>query len=157
MPPPNAILPETYGIVYQVQGAYDFTAGSSFFLSSFPMPLAKENHLIANKLGRHGFERIQQFRDYLPGWDFGYGQPMSELGLGRLCVFLDHVKLPEGKRPSVFLNPTGTLELAWEDLEGRKMQAEFGPTNIEYYREDTGIEGQLPAKDAVQAAELLAS
>jgi len=148
-------LPPSCGASYYLVKSYDYTNGSSFFVTSMPMPSAQENHIIADKLGRHGFMRIQQFRDYVPGWDFGHGQSMSEIGFNVLAAFLKKAKLPEGKKPSVFMTTSGHLELAWENEAGAKIQAEFGPKNIEFYREDTGDEGQLGITQIPEAAKIL--
>jgi hypothetical protein len=58
-------------------------------------------------------------------------------------------------RPSVFLTAAGHLELAWEHADGGKIQAEFGSNNIEFYRENTGHEGELGISEAMRAAEIL--
>jgi len=137
--------------------SYDFTNGSTFFTTSLPTPSAAENQVIASKLGRNGFQRIQQFREYEPGWDFGRGQSMSEIAFSVLSAFLQQVKLPAGKQPSVFLTTAGHLELAWENESGAKVQAEFGPKDIGFYREDTGAEGELGISEVPQIAKLLAS
>jgi hypothetical protein len=84
----------------------------------------------------------------MPDWDFNRGQPMSELAYRWMCEFLKCVELPAGKRPSVFLASSGNLELAWEDNIGSKYQAEFGPSAIEFFRDNTGAEGIAEASDA---------
>jgi hypothetical protein len=151
----TAEFPLAYGETYGINSTCGFTAGSCFFVTSMPMPGARENYFVVQKLGQHGFQRIQNFRDYVAGWDFGKGKPMSEIAFSGLAKFLETVILPEGKRPSIFLTSSGHLELAWEAQNGSKRQAEFGPRKIEYYREDTGAEGEIPTTDASQAAEIL--
>ena len=148
-------MPLSYGMSYHIAGACSFTNGSSYYVTSLPMPSAKENHAIANKLGRHGFQRIQQFREYEPGWDFGRGQPMSEIALRLLGQFLHTATFPADKKPSVFLTTSGNLELAWENPPGLRIQAEFAPDRIEYYREDTGAEESLGHGDVNRVASLL--
>jgi hypothetical protein len=122
---------------------------------SQPTPDVIEQLLIARILGAHGLQRIQTFRQYQPGWDFGEGQPMSESAYRYMSQFLRHVILPPNKRPSVFLGATGNLELAWEDESNKRFQAEFSPTAVEYSREDTGAEGELDASEIIRAAEIL--
>jgi len=151
----TAEMPMSYGMYYSMPTTWNFTNGSSFAVTAFPMPGANENQIIANKLGRNGFQRIQQFRDYQPGWDFGCGQAMSEIGFIVLCQFLERLELPGGMRPSVFLTQAGHLEVAWEQTDGGKVQAEFGPKGIEFYRENTGAEGILGLTEAPRAAEIL--
>jgi len=151
-----ADLPQVYrSAPYFVRAVFDFTSGSTFQVPSQPVPNAREHFLVATKLGRNGLQRIQMFRDYMPGWDFGQGQPMSELAYQGLYEFLRHFTLPANKRPSVFLVPSGNLELAWENDAGQKFQVEFGPETIEYYREDTEQEFEVPASEAKNVATAL--
>lgn len=142
---------------YYVCNVGDFTSGTSSHLSSRPMPGAWDAWVVASKLGRNGFQRIQTFRNYGSGWDFGSGDPMSENAYSSLCKFLGTAIFPPGKAPSVFLTGSGNLELAWEALSGESVQAEFGPKKIEYYHGATGEEGELPVSEVKQVAALLSA
>lgn len=150
-------LPLLDGASCQWHSTCAFTNASSFYATSLPMPSAQEQVLVAGKLGPHGLQRIQTFRDYNSGWDFGRGLPMSEIAYGSLCQFLRQIDLPPTKRPSVFLTAIGNLELAWENQAGSKIQAEFSPENIEFYNEHTGAEGTVGTTEVAQVAGLLAS
>jgi hypothetical protein len=156
MPQPKIVeMPLPFNAVSYWNQSFGTTSGATFFVTSLPTPSAHQNHVIAEKLGHHGLKRIQQFRSYEPGWDFGRGKAMSEIGFLGLYQFIKDYNLPAGQWPSVFLTNNGHLELAWKNPEGARIQAEFGPAKVEFYREDTGDEGEMAVSDASKVAELL--
>jgi hypothetical protein len=154
--PAVADIPKTFRPQsYYIRSAWDFTAGSVAVAAAKSLAGAAEQLAVASKLGRQGLQRIQQFRTYGPGWDFGGGVPMSEAAYRLMCRFLPSLSLPEGVRPSVFLTSEGHLELSWERGNGASVQVEFGPDLINYFDGETGMEQQVVGGEAGQLAKAL--
>lgn len=98
-------------------------------------------------LGENAAARLAEFRQYRDGWDFGRGRRLSPGSVKALERFLDaDPRFPT--RPSLFMTQAGTLELAWEDPAGRRMEVEFLPEAYLYFAEtDRGEdEGEFDAR-----------
>lgn len=85
-------------------------------------------------LGENAAARLAEFRQYRDGWDLGRGRRLSAGSVKALERFLDaDPRFPT--RPSLFMTQGGALELAWEDLSGRRIEVEFLPDAYLYYAE----------------------
>jgi hypothetical protein len=83
-------------------------------------------------LGENAAARLAEFRQYPDGWDFGRGRRLSAGSLKALERFLDrNPRFPT--RPSLFMTQAGTLELAWEDGAGQRIEVEFLPDAYLYF------------------------
>lgn len=95
-------------------------------------------------LSEYNVARLATFAEYPDGWAGGEGQALSPLSLAVLDSFLQHYS-HFATEPSLFLTRHGTLELAWETQEGRAINLEFLPNEIEYFVATDGEEGVIQA------------
>lgn len=117
-----------------------------------------KDQLILEKLGKIGWERLYEFRNYYPqGWGEGDGKPVSPRALEALYRFLEALKLPFGMVPSIYLLHDGSLGLAWEDGQGKAIEVTFGPNEISFYQESDEVESELPHRQAAELARYLTS
>jgi len=118
----------------------------------------EREELLLSKLGTKGWGRLHHFRYYyLAGWGDGSGKPLSPRGLETFYRFLETARFPAGSKPSVFLTDEGNLELCWEDHDGKAVEVEFRPTDIEFYVEAQELENTVPASEAKALASRLAA
>ena len=118
----------------------------------------EREELLLSKLGPKGWGRLHHFRHYYSaGWGDGSGRPLSPRALETFYRFLESATFPTGSTPSVFLTDEGSIEVCWEDLEGKAVQVEFGSTEIELYLEATQLEESLPASETKELARRLAA
>lgn len=104
----------------------------------------EREELVLKRLGVAAWGRLHHFRHYYSsGWGDGSGKPLSPRALESFYRFVAVAKLPQSRAPSVFLTDEGTLELCWEDEQGKAIQIEFTPAGAEYYREASGEERVL--------------
>lgn len=96
----------------------------------------------AKKLGCEGLDRLNKFREYQAGWDFGKGLPLSDESLTTMDYFLNQFSNFHAN-PSVFMNSTGNLLLGWEDKGGKRIELEFHADAIEYYIESLDEEERI--------------
>ena len=93
-------------------------------------------------LGHDGLERLNRFREYQEGWDFGTGSKLSLKSLSTMEYFINQFfSFPD--TPSVFMNNDGNLSLGWEDTEGKRIELEFNPNSIGYYIESLDEEEEI--------------
>ncbi len=111
--------------------------------SSAPNEGERED-LVLKRLGVSAWGRLHHFRNYYSqGWGDGSGKPLSPRALEGFYRFVAAAQLPQHRPPSVFLTDEGTLELCWEDAEGKAIQIEFTQTGAEFFREASGEERLL--------------
>jgi len=114
--------------------------------------------LLLSKLGAKGWGRLHHFRHYYsPGWGVGTGRPLSPRALEAFYRFLEAARFPQGAAPSVFLTDEGNIELCWEDKEGKAVEVEFRPSEVEFYIEAKELEDSAPATEVRALASRLAS
>lgn len=77
-------------------------------------------------LGENAAVRYAECRQYRDGWDVGRGRRLAPGSVAALERFLDaEPRFPT--QPSLFMTQRGMLELAWENLAGRRVEVEFLP------------------------------
>ena len=119
---------------------------------------SRRKKLLLSKLGPKGWGRLHHFRHYYSaGWGDGSGRPLSPRALEAFYRFLESARFPEDSMPSVFLTDDGCIEVCWEDPEGKAVQVEFRPTEIELYLEAKQLEEFVPANEAKELARRLAA
>ncbi len=85
-------------------------------------------------LGENAAARYAEFRQYRDGWDLGRGRRLLRGSASALERFL--AAGPDfPTRPSLFMTQAGSLELAWEDRAGRRVEVEFLPDRFQYFVE----------------------
>lgn len=97
----------------------------------------------AQVLGPRGINRLQEFKRYSTGWDFGGGEPLSSASTALTDTFLSLFREFGEKPPSLFLTREGNLQLSWEDANGFSVEVEFFPDKIEYFIESNDEEGEI--------------
>jgi len=113
--------------------------------------------LLFSKLGAKGWGRLHHFRHYYSaGWGGGLGRPLSPRALETYYRFLESATFPSASAPSVFVTVEGCIEVCWEDFEGKAVQVEFRPAEIEFFIEARQLEGSAPASEAKDLARRLA-
>jgi hypothetical protein len=118
----------------------------------------ERDELLLSKLGAKGWGRLHHFRHYYSaGWGGGSGRPLSPRALETFYRFLESATFPSGSAPSVFLTDEGCIEVCWEDFEGKAVQVEFKPAEIEFFIEARQLEGSAPASEAKDLARRLAA
>jgi hypothetical protein len=119
-------------------------AASPAIFRSMAYEQAHEKVLL-EKLGPKGWGRLHHFRHfYGSGWGETNNQVVSPRALEAFHRFLEVVHFPERTPvPSVFLTDQGGLELCWETASGKAVQVAFSRDGVEYFRADTGAEGQV--------------
>jgi hypothetical protein len=123
-----------------------------------PANESEREELLLSKLGPKGWGRLYHFRYYYSaGWGDGTGKPLSPRALEAFYRFLEAAHFPQGATPSVFLTDEGNIEVCWEDQDGRAVEIEFRPTEIEYYVEAKELQGSAPANAAKDVAAQLAA
>lgn len=106
---------------------------------------AVSERLVAKKLGSNGWKRWQYFLNNFSGrWGDEGQQPVSPRSRESMLRALEMLEFPPATRPSLFLTDNGYFEVAWNDLDGKAVQIEFGPNEFEIYVESSGIEGTYP-------------
>lgn len=88
-------------------------------------------------LGENAFSRYAEFRQYPDGWDFGRGRKLCAASVTTLERFLA-AEPAFPTRPSLFMTQAGSLELAWEDRRGHRVEVEFLPDRFQYFVESEG-------------------
>lgn len=97
--------------------------------------------LVLQRLGVAAWGRLHHFRHYYSqGWGDGSGKPLSPRALEGFYRFVSTAKLSPIRPPSVFLTDDGTLELCWEDEDGKAIQVEFTGAGLEIFSEASGEE-----------------
>lgn len=97
--------------------------------------------LVLERLGVAAWGRLHHFRHYYSqGWGDGSGKPLSPRALEGFYRFVSIAKLSPVRPPSVFLTDDGSLELCWEDKDGRAIQVEFTSAGVEIFSEASGEE-----------------
>jgi hypothetical protein len=118
----------------------------------------EREELLLSKLGAKGWGRLHHFRYYYSaGWGGDSGKPLSPRALETFYRFLESATFPSGSVPSVFLTDAGCIEVCWEDFEGKAVQVEFKPAEIEFFIEARQLEGSAPASEAKDLARRLAA
>jgi hypothetical protein len=97
---------------------------------------------LAEIIGQNGISRIESFKRYQEGWNFGVGNPLSLASLGALEYFISQYNSFECE-PSVFLSDNGNLILGWESVTRGSIELEFWQEKIEYFVEDLNVEGTI--------------
>jgi len=116
----------------------------------------EREELLLSKLGPRGWGRLHHFRHYYSaGWGSGLGKPLSPRALETFYRFLEAARFPARSVPSVFLTDDGCIEVCWEDSDGKAVQLEFGPAEIEFYVEAQQLEDSVPASEAKAVARRL--
>jgi hypothetical protein len=153
----TATLPQPSQLFYQLSD--NLRADTPMVGVRTPPPSETEREeLLLSKLGPRGWGRLYHFRYYYSaGWGDGTGKPLSPRALEAFYRFLEPAQFPQGTLPSVFLTDEGNLELCWEDRDGKAVDIEFRPTDIEFYSEAQDVEGSVPADQAKALANRLAS
>ena len=105
-------------------------------------------------LGREGVERLNRFRMYEPGWNFGEGECLSGKSFVLMEYALNKFSLFE-TIPSIFMSNEGMLLLGWDDKSGNKVEIEFLEESISYYIESLDEENEIDI--TLSQIELLAS
>ena len=128
---------------YRLAG--DFTDSTEKSVSSlrgtFEPGEAKREKLILEKLGVHGWGRLQYFRlCFSGGWGEAVQQPLSPRSQEMFFKALEQIRFPENAKPSLFLTDEGFLELAWQDAHDHPVQIEFGSKEFEIYIETSGLD-----------------
>jgi hypothetical protein len=132
------------------------TAGTFGTITHRDAGEAAKDRLILQKLGRTGWERLYEFRTYYTqGWGEGDGRRVSPRALDSLYVFLENLDLQPGMIPSVYLIKDGSLGLAWEDTNGKKVEVSFHPKEIRFYRESDDTELEVPTQRATELGKLI--
>lgn len=96
----------------------------------------------ATILGKNGLERFETFKKYSKGWDSGCGLPLSHRSVAVMEYFINQFS-DFHSEPSLFLTPSGNLQLGWENAHGQIVEIEFYPDKIEYYIEALDTEEQI--------------
>jgi len=118
----------------------------------------EREELLLSKLGAKGWGRLHYFRHYYSaGWGGGSGKPLSPRALETFYRFLESARFPQGSVPSLFLTDEGCIEVCWEDADGKAVQVEFNPGEIEFYIEAQQLEDSVPASKAKELAQRLAA
>ena len=118
----------------------------------------EREELLLSKLGAKGWGRLHYFRHYYSaGWGGGSGKPLSPRALETFYRFLECARFPQGSVPSLFLTDEGYIEVCWEDADGKAVQVEFKPGEIEFYVEAQELEHSVPASEAKELARRLAA
>jgi|ERR1039458_809641 hypothetical protein len=132
-------------------------AAASTVRRGAPDEWAREE-LLLRKLGRKGWGRVYQFRNYYESdWGEG-GRVMSPRALDAFLRFLEETTFPAGKNtPSVFLTDRGGIELCWEDPSGKSVQVEFTGTGAEFYNAATDEEGTVAFDGLAQLSQRLSA
>ncbi len=140
----TAFLPPPAAPAYALVESLREPAGSPSIFRSMADEQAHERVLL-EKLGPKGWGRLHHFRHfYGSGWGETNNQALSPSALEAFHRFLEVVRFPERTPvPSVFLTDQGGLELCWETGSGKAVQVEFSRGGVEYFRADTGAEGQV--------------
>lgn len=69
-------------------------------------------------LGSHGVGRFERFKELLDGWDGSFARKMSYTSVGVLNYFFNILSdYFIDVEPSIFLNRSGNLSIAWERAE----------------------------------------
>jgi hypothetical protein len=108
--------------------------------------VAELNPQTATILGNNNLDRFNKFKEFLPGWDYGEGKPLSLRSAAVMQYFANRFSNFTTK-PSIFLSTDGNLELAWENNSGQAVELEFFPDKIEYYVESIEKEDQIDLKE----------
>jgi len=153
----TTILPQPRQLVYQLSDNLRDETPVSGVRRAAPSEGEREE-LLLSKLGPKGWGRVHHFRHYYSaGWGDGSGKPLSPRALETFYRFLESARFPEGSMPSVFLTDEGCVEVCWEDFEGKAVQVEFKPAEIEFFIEAQQLEGSAPASEAKDLARRLAA
>ena len=153
----TTILPQPRQFVYQLSDNLRDETPVSGVRPAAPSEGEREE-LLLSKLGPKGWGRLHHFRHYYStGWGDGSGRPLSPRALETFYRFLESARFPEGSMPSVFLTDEGCVEVCREDFEGKAVQVEFRPAEIEFYVEAQQQEDSVPASKAKELAQRLAA
>lgn len=91
-------------------------------------------------LDEYNMERLQYFFNLPPGWDGYNAEPLTITVLDNFWNFLRQYG-EISSLMSLFLHPSGNLEILWEDMNGSEVEISFGKDSIEYYIEKSEMEG----------------
>jgi hypothetical protein len=153
----TTILPQPRQFVYQLSDNLRDETPVSGVRPSAPSEGEREE-LLLSKLGAKGWGRLHHFRHYYSaGWGDGSGKPLSPRALETFYRFLESARFSSGSMPSVFLTDEGCIEICWEDSDGKAVQVEFTPAEIEFYVEARQFEDSVPASEAKEVARRLAA
>ena len=107
----------------------------------------KQTTAVMGKIGGRGLDRLESFKKYPAGWNFGKGDALSPSVLQLFYDLLTNESFQPHASPSIFLTDDGYLELCWEDKKEKKVQIEIKRRSICYYFESTEKEGEIRADD----------
>lgn len=93
-------------------------------------------------LGHEGVDRLNKFRQYEAGWNFGEGLSLSSKSLSTMEYFIDQ-SFSFKVSPSIFMSNEGNLLLGWEDNAGKKIELEFQDESIGYFIESLDEENEI--------------
>lgn len=93
-------------------------------------------------LGLDGVARLNNFREYEAGWNFGDGAPISPRSLSAMEYFINQF-FSFQIIPSIFMSNDGNLLLGWEDSTGKQIELEFFEDSIGYFIESLDEENEI--------------
>jgi len=118
----------------------------------------EQDELVFDKLGARVWGRLCYFRRYYSAdWGERGNRPLSPRAIGIFCRFLEHATFPANLKPSLFLTSDGTLELCFEDKNGKAVEFEFTPSEVRFFLESDGDEGADSPSGAAEITKRLAT
>lgn len=109
--------------------------------------------LVFAKLSDSCCQRLLDFARWPDGWDGADSLAIAVPTLINLKTFLEAVRIPTVRRPSLFLTRSGFLQIMVRDSVGKRVDVILSPTGAEYCYEASAEEGSVPADTISTLAE----
>ena len=93
-------------------------------------------------IGPSGVTRLHQFAVLKPGWDSGDGERLNPESVRSFSKFMAMTKIcPAGT--CIFMSHAGSVIINWHQPQGKLVELEFGPNELQYFFEQVGTEGTV--------------